>query len=550
MRLSDSDRFAGRLIILYALIAVPLCRFLIQHEHGFLHPEVFVLGLLALLPCVAGALIARKPIYFYAIVLFLIVIQSSHSVQVEFFPNVRVRWIIFGLMVLTSAIMILMKKKFFPVLLIFLGGMLLADTVQALAVPVRALITRERPASATDNLRHVVYIIFDELIGLEGFPCDIEGSLKARSDLQHVLLKNNFTVYPFAFANYRSTLDSIPSILNNRLLKSTGEYLSENAQISGLKKNSLFQQFLNRGYAVRVYQSDYMNFAGPGFASVAVRTYKANSLAAMHSIRMDWTQRLRQILTIYLQTDELCWGTYQALVPARFHPTRYRMGPLAMRDVWPSEILADIKAARQNTLFFAHLLTPHYPYVYRPDGTVRGLDEWFHDNNLYFYRESEYKHWYRNYMEQVEFLARQMDAFFHELRAAGIYDSTLVVIHGDHGSRLRLLDEGERTARMKLMVESHKCSPTNRYDYVSAPKLQDLLNRFSTLLAVKPAGAAQPGEVMSKGSVLFFLRGVLWPRQDVNQGLNSVYLFDAEGLPREIPLPAIWQGQEKERCQR
>ena len=125
----------------------------------------------------------------------------------------------------------------------------------------------------------------------------------------------------------------------------------------------------------------------------------------------------------------------------------------------------------------------------------------------------------------------------------------MVVVHGDHGSRLRLLDEGERAARMKLLIESPKCSTASRYDYVSPPLLQDLLSRFSTLLAIKPAGAVQPSEVMTKGSVLFFLRGALWPRQDESQGVNSVYLFDAEGVPREIPLPAIWQGQTKERGQ-
>jgi hypothetical protein len=365
-----------------------------------------------------------------------------------------------------------------------------------------------------------------------------------------VLLKNNFTVYPFAFSNYRSTSDSIPSILNNHLLNSTGEYFSENEQISGLKKNLLFEDYLKKGYAIRVYQSDYINFAASEPASMAVRTYKSNSLAAMHSIRMHWSQRLCQILTIYLQTDAFWWGTYQALVPVRFHPTRYRMGPLAIQEVWPSALVADMKAAQQNTFFFAHLLTPHYPYVYRQDGTVRDLGEWFHDNNLNFYRESDYRHWYRDYMEQVKFLARQLDGFFHELQAAGIYDSTMVVIHGDHGSRLRFLDERERTARMKLLFESPKCSNASRYDYVSAPALQDLLSRFSTLLAIKPAGAAQPSEVMTKGSVLFFLRGVLWPQQDMNQGVNSVYLFDSEGLPREISLPAIWQGQTKERGER
>jgi hypothetical protein len=129
------------------------------------------------------------------------------------------------------------------------------------------------------------------------------------------------------------------------------------------------------------------------------------------------------------------------------------------------------------------------------------------------------------------------------LRAAGIYESTTVIIHGDHGSRLRLLDEGQRAAREKLLFESPKCPIVSRYDYVSDPPLRDLLNRFSTLLAVKVAGASQPSEVSTKGSVMFFLRGVVWPKQDVSEGINSVYLFDAEGRPREIPLLAIWEGR-------
>jgi hypothetical protein len=175
---------------------------------------------------------------------------------------------------------------------------------------------------------------------------------------------------------------------------------------------------------------------------------------------------------------------------------------------------------------------------------VRSSTDWSHERNIEFYQESEYKHWYQNYLEQVDFLARQLEEFFHELRLAGVFESTMVIIHGDHGSRLRLLDEGERAARMKLLFESRKCPLSNRYDYVSAPKLQDLLNRFSTLLAIKSAGATQPAQVSIKGSVLSFLRGVLWPPQDESQGLNLVYLFDSEGLPLGIPLREIWQDHE------
>lgn len=540
MPLIDSERFAGRVIILYVLITVPLWRMLIQHKYGIFYLEVFVIGLFALLPCLAGALIGRKAIYFYATVLFLIVLQSSNSVQMEFFPNLRIRWIILSLTVCVGTVMILMRKKFFPVLLIFLGGMLLVDLTGVLRGPAQALMARDRARNTGTKLQHVVYIIFDEFIGLEGIPTDIEGGLQVKSDLRNVLSKNHFTIYPFAFSNYRSTSDSIPSILNNRLLNSTGEYLSE-AGKNKLTRSLLFEEFLKKGYSIRIYQSNYIDFSRGGISPFAVRTYKFDSLAAMHLIDMDWSKRLHQILTLYLQSDAFWWENYQVLLPLRIHPTRYRMAPLATQEVWPSALLADIKTARQNTLFFAHLLTPHYPYVYRRDGTVRNVTGWSHERNIEFYQETEYKHWYRNYLEQVDFLALQLEEFFHELRLAGVFESTMVVIHGDHGSRLRLLDEGERAARENLLYESHKCPPSNRYDYVSAPKLQDLLNRFSTLLAIKSAGATQPSEVRSRGSVLFFLRGLLWPSQSESQAVNRVYLFDAEGLPRGIPLREIWQ---------
>ncbi len=543
MRLGDSDSLSGRIFILCVLIAVPLCRLLIDHRYGVLHPEVFVLGLAVFAAAVAGASIATRPIVFYTMVLVIIVLQSSSAVHVEFFPHVRGLWIVLGVAAASGAMMAAMGSKFFAVLLVYLAGVLFADTVTALAGPARAFIEGAEATNGARDVQHVVYIVFDELIGLEGFPSDIEGSLQAKRDLEEVLLNNNFTVYPSAFSNYRSTSDSIPSIVNNQLLKSTGQYFGQDEQRSGLKENRLFETYRKRGYAVRVYQSDYLGFAKSDGSSVVARTYKAEGLAAMHLIQMEWTQRLYQIVTIYLQTDELWWSACQALLPVRLQPSLYRMGPLAIRGVWPSALASDIKTARGNTLFFAHLMLPHYPYVYRKDGTVRGIDEWFHDANLDFYQEAEYRHWYRDYMEQVEFLTGQLREFLGDLRAAGVYDSTMVIIHGDHGSRLRLLDVGERAARMKVLFESPRCPVVSRYDYVSAPPLRDLLNRFSTLLAIKLAGASHPSEVSTRGSVLFFLRGVVWPPQDANEGINSVYLFDAEGQPREIPLLAIWQGQ-------
>jgi len=550
MRLVDGERVSGRLFILCALIGTPLCHLLIDHQYGFLYPEVFVVGLVVLAGSVAGAYIATRPIVFYAMVLVIVVLQSSNAVNVGFFPDVSGRaraWILLGVAAAIGTVMALMQMRFFiTVVLVYLAGVLSVDAVKDLAAPVQAFVEGAEVTSGKSDVQRVVYIVFDELIGLEGFPSDVEGSLQAKRDLEEVLLSNNFTVYPFAFSNYTRTRDSLPSIVNNQLLNFTGEYFDEDEGRNGLRKNLLFETYRKRGYAIRVYQSDYIDFARRQADSIVAQSYKSDDLAAMHSIRMDWTQRLYQIATIYLQSDQLWWSAYRALLPAWLQPSNYRMGPLAIRRVWPSALVSDIKAARQDTLFFAHLLSPHYPYVYRKDGTVRGVDEWFHDDNLDFYRESEYLHWYRDYVEQVEFLTSQLREFLGELRAAGIYDSTTLILHGDHGSRIRLVDEGQRAARTKLLSECPKCPDVNRYDYVSAPPLRDLLSRFSTLLAIKLAGASQPSEVSTKGSVLSFLRGVVWPRQAENEGINSVYLFDAQGRPREIPLLAIWQDRSGE----
>ncbi len=114
------------------------------------------------------------------------------------------------------------------------------------------------------------------------------------------------------------------------------------------------------------------------------------------------------------------------------------------------------------------------------------------------------------------------------------------------GLRLRLLDEGQARHGRSCSLRASKVRSSVGTTTCRAPPLRDLLNRFSTLLAIKPAGASQPSEVSTKGSVPFFLRGVVWPKQDANEGINSVYLFDAQGRPREIPLLAIWQGRSSE----
>jgi hypothetical protein len=378
-------------------------------------------------------------------------------------------------------------------------------------------------------------------------PPECQSCQKAREDLEGTFLRGNFRFYPYAFSNYRSTRDSIPSILNNRLLQRTGEYFHESGR-PHLQENQYFDGYRARNYDIRIYQSDYLLFSAPKYASAPARTYRSNSLKPLHMLDLDWTARLRQILIIYLRADRVWWGIWTRIMPRSLHFELIPVGPLAFRDFWPEGILSDLRNAKQNTLFLAHLLTPHYPYVYRADGSLRPSEEWLSHRHQVFYDSdaAKYRERYELYGEQVQFLNRQIAGFLDGLRASGHYESTTIVIHGDHGSRLRLLKSSERAARAPLARGTEYCPAVSRYDYVSPPELQDLLNRFSTLLAVKLPNAHKPEIVHDKGSVMFFLRQASLLGKDASsapaaEDINSVYLFDEKGRPRAIPLQSTWR---------
>jgi arylsulfatase A-like enzyme len=217
-----------------------------------------------------------------------------------------------------------------------------------------------------------------------------------------------------------------------------------------------------------------------------------------------------------------------------------RIGPMALAELWPCALLADVRTANRDTLFFAHLLTPHYPYVYRADGSLRTPHEWASDDRLGIGPDDrkEYQARYERYGEQVRYVNRQIAGLLAPLRASGHYDSATIIIHGDHGSRIQLLKKGTGNAASRN-DEDGQIEPDER-------DLPNLLSRFATLLALKLPDSAGPEFVREKAGVLFFLRRDLLSMPVQDAGLNSVYVFDSAGALSAIPLARLWTGNGSE----
>jgi hypothetical protein len=414
---------------------------------------------------------------------------------------------------------------------VFIAGTLSVDVATA-------VLKRPAPATASTaqnaELQHVVHVILDGMIGLGGMPPDIGECTTAANHFRKVLESGAFDIYPYAFSNYTYTRDSLPSILNGRLLKHHGEFPTSSSPGSVLHENLYFDELRRWGYRIRVYQSDWLRFASGNSDTVQTHEYKGSSLNPLHDLPLSWQARLGQLVAVYIDSDRhwSYWSTNRMPAIAR----RIPLGALTSKRMWPEQIVADYRSAAQKTLFFVHLMMPHTPYVYTAEGSITDPEGWSHETEFPSDQRSQYNDHYRRYCGQVYFTATQLQRFLDGLKSTRSYNSTTVIIHGDHGSRLRSVSPDDQRVVHQVRSMPGSSLPVVRYDYASEPDAASLVNRFSTLFATKKAGATMPRVVPEVGSVLHFLRQEFpFSRQlDTADALNSVYMFNPDGSPRPI----------------
>jgi len=520
-----------RASLLTCFIVAPFLKFIAENEYGFLHAEVAAGAVLLLIPCLLLGWLARGKA-FYVVAGFCIVMAGTYPLVHLVKPLFRMRlWEGAALLTLGSAaLMKVMRERFFPVIAVFAWSGVLAATGLHAHVNLRGALGLDGNRSG-----NVLWLLLDEEMGPGGFPARPECDA-AREKLSQTLLKYNFTLFPNAYSNYAGTIDSVPSILNGRLLQSAGELIVQtgegNLRQYQIRANSTFEGFAAQGYHVIGYQHSSMRMCDPSFASAECREY-AEGLPRLHDVGT-WLDRFQWLVGNYQASDP--W-----MVKARgFFPFHLRMritGPLGLADLWPDRLAREILKEKRRTFFFVHLMTPHSPYLYRPDGSIRHMKEWIEDRADERVIGSEYDHRYGRYCEQVQFVAGQLDSFLRTLKWSGDLESMTVVIHGDHGSRIR------RLLRPAPGNASSEDVDAEEIDFVDPPPTRDLLDRFSTLLAVKRAGAKAAAVDQEKHSVLTLLSRVLYHREprDGAQASDRVYLFDSQKRYRPIDILKYWR---------
>jgi len=347
-----------------------------------------------------------------------------------------------------------------------------------------------RQKSAAHAPRRIIHLILDEHIGVEGIPTDVEGGPAIKNLIMQFYLKNGFQLFGGAYSHYFYTQLSIANMLNFASENSSATLLNGHGPYV-LVRNQYFNLLSQGKYHIEVLWPgwfDYCSNAGVVITRCieaywgGLRDFSKLALPTSQKLQVLYSRYLIQfsVFTALLNTVVLPFQAKFAALDASIYqwtwaiyPERTRTNSLDTLTDLP-KLWKDILSLPHGSALFVHLPFPHYPYVALSDCSIRKPNRYF----LWNYRglfdrpptntiESR-KQRYQQYFEQLQCLYLRLDELFDRMRAAGVYDDSIILVHGDHGSRIVLTEPTLETR--------------------PALTRQDLVDGYSTLFAMKVPG--------------------------------------------------------------
>jgi arylsulfatase A-like enzyme len=184
-----------------------------------------------------------------------------------------------------------------------------------------------------------------------------------------------------------------------------------------------------------------------------------------------------------------------------------------------------LESLEPGKAIFAHLLLPHDPYILDENCQLKSdFELWMpHESALWWYQvKSDPQRRlarYDEYYKQVSCLHRKMGELLDSLEQRGILDQTTVIIHGDHGSRISMIEA--------ITGSEHLITP------------RDIIDSVSTVFAIRSADI-EPGIVNGQNSIQALFAELALGRDDITDH-NDIFLKSQQNLigPNQTRLPMV-----------
>ena len=435
------------------------------------------------LTCSALVVAGRVPgsVTMAAVVLVFIDVQFSVLDRLEKLELAIVALVLIGLFWTRSRLV-------YSALLAMFGTAFAASAVQ-LAWPAQELTApfHRAPIASGSDLPRLIHIILDEHIGMRGIPQNVRGGPETLEGLERFYKQNGFANYRGAFSRYHNTHNALPSALNFTVIRSDRELLTDPRPEGGsmLRSNRYFELLSAAGYRTYVLQSMEVDMCGgraDRFGAEACVAYPTFSLSPIMKLPLPvstkasgllsrlagQSRRYRRVRTVYNRWSGAL-HRFGSPIPSwswdREIPNMSALNSMNALD----RIASEVGSLKPGEALVAHLLLPHYPYAFMSNCSVRlPIKNWKtrHPAIQGPHTEESREERYELYLEQVGCLYLRLNEIFSDLRSAGTYDETVILLHGDHGSRIAMTEP--------------------RLDSAGHLPDRDVVDHFSTLFAVKP----------------------------------------------------------------
>lgn len=544
---SLSGLWARAVGLLLLILWTPFITFLIDHSYPFHSPEV-LLSLAGFAAIAAlGSLLRFAPwdsayaLVVAGLVTWYVDFQFERMIEAN-------KYLVASIFLLVFVAALKLKEGFYLVLTAFFTMFVAATGVIFVGQSISAFVPADT-TNATDEASpsRLIHIILDGHIGVEGIPTNWDLGKKVKADMMQFYQRHGFTLYGGAHSHYSTTNDAIPNLFNFSRDSKNGSLVAGGPYRYTLLNNRYFEALAARHYRLNVIQSDYLDFCTHEDLPLRCQEHKFSAAGSLRNLDYPLPDKIRILLASYLTK----YNRLQRVISyydAFFQPQLASIGvmlPTLPRDsLWTSQhelfirnysanallvldtLRSEVRRLRPGQAIVAHLLFPHAPYIFKPDCTPRPIQEW--KNRMLDVPASDRTpelraSRYHLYLEQVQCLYRKLDDIFDRMRPAKIFDDSIIILHGDHGSRLGLRDP-DAQARTLL-------NPT------------DLGDAFSTLFAVKlpgkPAGynrAVRPIETLLAEAL--DVPPEFLPPNFSGQAEPFIYLFAGDGKDQvRVPYP-------------
>jgi len=292
----------------------------------------------------------------------------------------------------------------------------------------------------TDDLA-IVHIILDEHIGLEGLPASIQGGMELRQTLHDFYIDHGFAVFGGAYSESLHTINAIPRVIEMGLRDEWPHYNKENIAIA---ENSYFDRLSSMGFRISVYQSDWIDYCEHAAVEHCL-TYPAGRPVNVGS-QLTATDRAAILFYEFWPLSNLAVAiansydhaalALRKTIALPFIEIESNVGASTLNGMKLLErVIVDARDLEPGTAMFAHILAPHYPYAYDADCQIRPVSEWLGRHSPRPRNER-----YQRYFSQVQCVTERIDALLTAIAASPAGSQTVIIIHGDHGSRITTVD--------------------------------------------------------------------------------------------------------------